>query len=99
MNELQKVVPMLSTGGHFTAQTSSTGSTWVKLTSVLCKQVTVSNQTGTTLEFRQSGTGAGFAVPTGTFYTFFGLNNADSLEVRRVDVSNTQVTASFRWEA
>jgi hypothetical protein len=96
---LVNVNSLMSEGGHLTATTSATGSNWVTLTSQACKQITVSNQSGTSIEFRQGGAGAGFVVPTGSFFSFFGLANANELQIRRVDVSNTQVTVSLRWES
>jgi hypothetical protein len=93
------VVPAMTSGGHLSAQTANPGTNWTTLSLAPCKQLTVSNQTGTTLEFRQGGAGAGFQVPTGAFYTFFGITNANQLEVRRVDQANTQVTVTARWES
>lgn len=98
-NNKTPVIPAMTTGGHTSAQTNATGTNWTAFGSQACKQLTVSNQTGTTLEFRQGGSGTGFQVPTGAFYTFFGIGNASQLEVRRVDTSNTQVTVSARWES
>ena len=97
-NGKQPVIPSMTTSGHLSAQTNATGTNWTAFASQACKQLTVSNQTGTTLEFRQGGAGVGFRVPAEAFYTFFGISNANSLEVRRVDTSNTQVTVTARWE-
>jgi len=89
----------MTQGGNLSAQTPATGTNFAAFASQSCRQLTVSNQTGTTLEFRQGGSGVAFQVPSGAFYTFFGLQNADQLGVRRVDTSNTQVTVTARWEA
>jgi hypothetical protein len=83
--------------GNLSVQTSSSGSTWVSLSSQACVKLTISNQTGTSLEVRQDGAGVGFVMPTGLVFTFEGISNANQLSLRRVDVSNTQVTASTRW--
>ena len=93
------VTPALSSSGNTSAQTAATGTNWTAFSSQALKQLTISNQTGATLEFRQDGAGVGFQVPTANFYTFFGLTNANQLEVRRVDTSNTQVTVTARWES
>lgn len=93
------VTPALSSSGNTSAQTAATGTNWTAFSSQALKQLTISNQTGATLEFRQGGAGVGFQVPTANFYTFFGLTNANQLEVRRVDTSNTQVTVTARWES
>lgn len=90
--------PAMASGGHLSVTTAATGTNWTAFGSQACSQLTLSNQTDTTLEVRQGATGVGLQIPTGTFYTFFGLSNASSLDVRRVDTSNTQVTATARWE-
>ena len=87
------------TGGHVSAQTAATGTNWTAFGSQSLKQLTISNQTGVTLEFRQGGSGVGFQIPSGAFYTFFGITNANQIDVRRVDTSNTQVTVQARWES
>lgn len=88
-----------SSGGHLSAQTPATGTNYTAFGSRVCKQLTVSNQTGTKLEFRQGAAGVAFQVPDGAFYTFFGLTDASNIDVRRSDTSNTQVTLTARWEA
>lgn len=93
------VLPSMASGGNISAQTAATGTNWTAYGSQACKQLTLSNQSGTTIEVRQGGGGVGLQIPTGAFYTFFGITNANQLEVRRVDTSNTQVTITARWEA
>lgn len=93
------VIPAMSSAGHTSVQTAATGTNWTAFASQACKQLTISNQTGTTIEFRQGATGVGFQVPTGSFYTFFGLSNASAIDARRVDTTNTQVTVTARWES
>ena len=98
-NSKQPVIPSMTTGGHLSATTDAVGTNWVALSSQALKQLTVSNQSGTNLEFRQGGAGVGFIIPFGAMFTFFGITNANELEVRRADVSNTQVTVTARWES
>ena len=85
-------------GGNIAATTAATGTNWTTLSTVPLKAITVSNQTGTTIEVRQGGAGTGFQIPTATLFTFKGITNANQLSIRRVDTSNTQVTVSARWE-
>jgi hypothetical protein len=94
----QPVIPSMTSGGHLSVTTAATGTNWTAYAAQALKQLTVSNQTGVNIEFRQGGAGVGFIVPTGAFYTFFGLTNANQLEARRVDISNTQVSITARWE-
>jgi hypothetical protein len=86
-------------GGNGSVQTSATGATYVALTSQAAKRVTLFNNSGTALEVRQGGSGVAVPVASAATFTFEGLANANELSVRRVDVSNTQVTAVYRWEA
>lgn len=97
-NSKQPVIPSMTTGGNLSVTTAATGTNWTAFASQACKQLTVSNQTGVTIEFRQGGAGVGFQVPAGAFYTFFGITNANQFEARRFDTSNTQVTVTARWE-
>lgn len=98
-NAKQPVIPSFTSGANLSAQTNATGTNYTAFGSQVCKQLTVSNQTGTTIEVRQDATGVGLQVPSGAFYTFFGITNANQLGIRRVDQSNTQVTVTARWEA
>ena len=90
--------PSMDVGGNLSLTTNATGTTYTAFTDQPCTQLTVSNQTGVTLEVRQDGAGVAFQIPTGAFYTFFGIDNCNQLAVRRFDTSNTQVTLTARWE-
>jgi hypothetical protein len=57
----------------------------------------ISNNTGTTIEFRQGGAGVGFPIPTGQMFTISGISDTSQISVRRVDTTNTQVTVAARW--
>lgn len=85
--------------GNSSVQTAATGSNFASLASQACKQVEFQNNTGADIEVRQDGAGVATPVFDGTYYTFAGLTNANQLSVRRVDQSNTQVTATYRWGA
>ena len=98
-SEPSDVTPSMSTGGNLSVQTAATGTNWTAFASQECKQLTISNDTGTKLEVRQNGAGVGLRIMDNTYYTFFGLTNTNQLSVRRVDTSNTQVTATARWES
>ena len=78
---------------HATVQTSASGATWVTLGAAACDLVTLINNTGTDLEVRRGGAGVGIPVLDGNAWPFRGLTDASNLSVRRLDQSNTQVTA------
>jgi hypothetical protein len=98
-NSRVSVLPSMAGGGNIAVTTATTGSNYTAFTSQVCKQLTLSNQSGTVVEVRQGATGVALQIPTGTFYTFFGITNTNQLDVRRTDVSNTQITLTARWEA
>lgn len=93
-----KVIPQMANGGHISIQTAANGTSWVAFESKACKQLNVSNQTGNTIEVRQDGSGVGLQIPTGAFYTFFGLVNSNQLSIRRLDLGTGQLTVTARWE-
>ena len=95
----QPVIPSMSSGGNLAVTTDAVGTNFTAFSSQACKQLTISNQSGTTIEVRQGGAGVAFQIPTGAFYTFFGITNANSLDVRRSDTDNAQVTITARWES
>jgi len=88
----------VQSAGNISVTTAATGTNWTALANTPLKRLFFSNQTGTTLEVRQDAAGVGIQIPTASFFTFSGINNANQLSVRRVDTSNTQVTATARWE-
>lgn len=90
--------PVMVRAGHLAVQTSASGATYVTLAHNVCNQVTVSNQTGVSIAVRQDGTGDIFVVPTGAFYTFFGISSTNEISFKRLDDSNSQVTLYWRWE-
>jgi len=98
-NNRVPVLPSMTNGGNLAVTTNATGTTYTAFASQACKQLTISNQSGVVIEVRQGGGGVALQIPTGAFYTFFGITNANQLDVRRVDVSNTQITITARWEA
>ena len=90
---------VMTSGGNLTATTQATGTNWTTLSAQACSQLTIGNNSGATIEFRQGGSGAGFPVFDKSSFTIFGIANANEISVRRVDTSNTQVTVAARWEA
>lgn len=91
----------MKTGGNASKQSSATGSTYVLLsaTEQICKQITLVNDTGTAIEWRQDVAGVALPLADGASFTIFGIKDTQQIGYRRVDVSNTQVTLKYRWEA
>lgn len=93
------VAPQLASGGHVSVQTAVSGTGYTAFGAQACKQLTILNGTGVDIGVTVGGAGVEVPVLAGTYYTFFGITNANQLSVRRVDTSTTQVTVAARWEA
>lgn len=93
------VTPQMASGGNISAQTANPGTSYTAFGSQACKQVTVVNDTGTTILVQQGAAGVGVPIFDQSAFTFFGLSNANALGVKRKDDGNTQVTVAARWEA
>lgn len=89
---------VMTAGGNISAQTASTGTNWTTFASQACRQLTLLNDSGAKIEFRQGGGGVGIPIRDGGSFSVFGLTNANEIGVRRADTSNTQVTVHARWE-
>ena len=93
------VVPCMNSGGHTSANTHATvGTTFVVFGAQACKQLTVFNNTGVAIEVQQGGAGVSVPIQDKTFFTFFGLTNANQLGIRRVDVTAGALTVQARYE-
>lgn len=85
-------VPNASSGTVLGLTTSATGATYTAFGSQACTGLDVVNNTGTTIEYRRGGAGTAMQIPTGTARMVIGITNANQVDVRRTDTSNTQVT-------
>lgn len=75
-------------------QTNATGATFTAFASQACEQLDLVNThpTAVDLEVRRGASGSTIIVPAGSSRMFVGLANANDLQVRRFDQSNTQIT-------
>lgn len=92
-NPLKVSLGAASSASITSVQTSATGANWVAFASADCNAIDFYNGTGTTLEYRRGGSGTGFQIPSGVSRLIVAISDADEISVRRVDQSNTQVTA------
>lgn len=93
------VTPVLTTGGHISATTAASGTGYVAFGAQACKQVTICNGSGVDIGVTVGGAGVEIPVFAGTYYTCFGITNANQLSVRRVDTGIVQVPVTARWES
>lgn len=82
-------------GGIAQVQTAATGTNFTALASLICFQICFSNNTGQNISVRYVGQTVELVVFAGTMMTFDGITNANQLELRRTDTSNTQVTIQY----
>lgn len=86
-------VPVMAQGATILElETNSTGTTYVAFADTPCNALDVVNASGTALEYLRNGTGNAMQLPDQSARLIVGITNANQISVRRVDVSNTQVT-------
>ena len=76
----------------------STAASYTAFPAQTCKQLTIANNTGVTVQVQQGGAGAAQPVFPGTYYVFYGLTDASALAVERADGTATAVTVNARCE-
>ena len=74
--------------------TNASGATYNALASEPCTYVNINNESSTTLQIRRLGDTNTVLVPPLAEHKVFGITNANQIEYRRADVSNTVVTFS-----
>lgn len=88
-------VAMMSLGSvtvtPLSVQTAATGTNWVSFADQAAGSLDVCNNSGTAIEYRRVGTTPTFLVPNGAWRKIIGITNANQIEFRRIDTSNTQV--------
>jgi hypothetical protein len=92
-------LPTSGTAGITSAQTNATGTNWTAFASQACSQLDLVNISGTTIEYRRNATGTAMPIPTGSSRLVIGITNANQVDIRRVDQSNTQVTVNAEYFA
>lgn len=93
------VSPVFDRGGNISVQTAVVGANFAAFAAQVLSQLTIVNDTGVVIEWRQGGAGVSLPIADGSSFSIFGITDASQISVRRVDQSNTQVTVKARWEA
>lgn len=91
--------PGMLSGVNLSAATADSGTAYTAFGSQACRQLTIANNTGVTIDVQQGGSGVAVPVFNSTYYTFFGLTNANQLGVKRDDSGKTVVTVIARCES
>lgn len=87
-------VPTSASASIVSVTTAATGTNWTAFASTACVALDIVNNSGTTIEYRRGGAGSAIPIPSGSARLVVGITNANTIDVRRVDTSNTQVTVT-----
>lgn len=74
------------------AQTNATGANWTAFASLACTQLDIVNNNAAAIEYRRGAAGTAMPIPPFSARIVQGITNANQIDVRRVDQSNTQLT-------
>lgn len=85
-------VPTTGSGTILSLTTATTGGSYTAFANTPCIALDIVNNTGTTIEYRRGATGTAMQIPTGSARMVIGITNANQIDIRRTDASNTQVT-------
>lgn len=85
-------VPTASTVTILALSTAATGSSYTAFATQACSALDIVNNTGVTVEYRRGASGVAMQIPTGSARMVIGITNADQIQVRRTDSSNTPAT-------
>lgn len=89
---LPNSVPLAASVTIMSVTTAATGSNWTAFSSQACNALDIVNSSSVSVEYRRGGTGNAMTILSGSARLVVGIANANEIQVRRVDQSNTQVT-------
>jgi hypothetical protein len=90
--ESRNSLPAATSATIMSVTTAAIGANWTAFASQACTSLDLVNNTGTTIEYRRGAAGVGMPIPTGSARMIIGITNANQIQVRRTDLSATQVT-------
>lgn len=93
------MTPAFSGWGIVGVSTLADGDAYAQMPAQACKQLTITNNTGGTIEICKGGAGEAYPIVDLGTQSFFALANANELWVRRYDKVGTPVRVTAVWEA
>lgn len=72
--------------------TAATGANYTAFSSQICNALDIVNTSSVAIEYRRGATGSSMTILSGSSRLVVGISNANQIDVRRVDQSNTQIT-------
>jgi hypothetical protein len=91
-NPMPSSVPGAQSVTIMSVTTAATGSNYTAFTSQVCNSLDIVNTSSVAIEYRRGATGNAMTILSGSSRLVVGITNANQIDVRRVDQSNTQIT-------
>lgn len=91
-NPMPSSVPGAVSATILSLTTAATGTNWTAFASTTCQSLDIVNTSSVAIEYRRGATGNSMTILSGSSRLVVGITNANQIDVRRVDTSNTQIT-------
>jgi hypothetical protein len=91
-NPLPISVPGASSVTILSLTTAATGTNYTAFSSQTCQALDIVNTSSVAIEYRRGATGNSMTILSGSSRLVVGISNANQIDIRRVDQSNTQIT-------
>ena len=91
-NPMPVSFPLAASAVILTLTTASAGTSYTSFSSQTCDALDLTNSSSVAVEYRRGGAGNAMQVLSGASRLIVGITNANEIDVRRVDTSNTQIT-------
>jgi len=85
-------VPNANSVTIMSVTTAATGTNYTAFSSQTCNSLDIVNTSSVAIEYRRGATGNAMTILSGSSRLVVGITNANQIDVRRVDTSNTQIT-------
>jgi len=91
-NPIPASVPNANSVTIMSVTTAATGTNYTAFSSQTCNSLDIVNTSSVAIEYRRGATGNAMTILSGSSRLVVGITNANQIDVRRVDTSNTQIT-------
>lgn len=91
-NPMPTSVPGAVSATILSLTTAATGTNYTAFSSQTCQSLDIVNTSSVAIEYRRGATGNAMTILSGSSRLVVGITNANEIDVRRVDTSNTQIT-------
>ena len=91
-NPMPVSVPGAVSATIMSLTTAATGTNYTAFSSQTCQALDIVNTSSVAIEYRRGATGNAMTILSGSSRLVVGITNANQIDVRRVDTSNTQIT-------